>query len=97
MRPKTPARSEKKTCEETIRTLRAENRRLRKQLKEAKKSPPDLEEQENEGGPTDLKIDLTKPLCPNCGSGGHLEQIDFFSHILSVCGMCNYRKTKKKW
>ncbi len=96
-----PARSESKDQNETIRTLKAENRRLRKLLQEARRAPPDSDSEaftpSDELSPQ-LPRPIQHPLSCACSreSPEKVRQIDFLSHILFCCTICDSRKSIKR-
>lgn len=99
---RSPARSEAKEYNETLRVLKSENRRLRKLLKEARKLPQEAEDNEDEYD-TDPQQPASTPhvSCPllcTCSRKDqtNIKTVDFVSHVLWFCKECNCRKSVKK-
>lgn len=97
-----PARSEAKENNETIRTLKAENRRLRKQLKEALRNPPENDSSADEDLPKPIPQRVPRPKshplsCPCSRENPEsVKTVDLFSHTLYFCPTCNSRKSIRK-
>lgn len=70
-----------------IRELESENRRLKRQLREAQKSFEYVLE--------DDKTETKPAKCPECGKG-NLQITDLKIKLLITCDLCNYRKTENK-